>query len=180
LAGAVDGDFRAEGLDGWGWVSCFLEGVEEVWRGGDEVWAVMMLCFEMRVGRWMVSTVSEWDIPAYHYIPRCKSRICSCQVYRIIEMNNQLLRKNLTTRWLYSASSSNFYLISFRPSVLRSLPDSQTQSDSSGNSFGISLGKQHKSVHPSCNRPDSSNDQLPTRATLQGKAVLHQHSHASQ
>ena len=40
MAGAVDGDFRAAGLDGWGWVSCFLEGLEEVWRGGDEVWEV--------------------------------------------------------------------------------------------------------------------------------------------
>jgi hypothetical protein len=27
-------------LDGWGWVSCFFEGVEEVWGGGDEVWTV--------------------------------------------------------------------------------------------------------------------------------------------
>jgi len=38
VAGAVDGDLRAAGLDGWGWVSCFLAGIEEVWRGGDEVW----------------------------------------------------------------------------------------------------------------------------------------------
>ena len=43
VAGAVDGDFRAAGLDGWGWVSCFLEGVEEVWRGGDEVWKIIDL-----------------------------------------------------------------------------------------------------------------------------------------
>lgn len=43
MAGAVDGDFRAAGLDGWGWVSCFLEGVEEVWRGGDEVWKIIDL-----------------------------------------------------------------------------------------------------------------------------------------
>ena len=40
MAGAVDGDFRAAGLDGWGWVSCFPEGIEEVWRGGDEVWKI--------------------------------------------------------------------------------------------------------------------------------------------
>ena len=50
MAGAVDGDFRAAGLDGWGGVSCFLEGVEAVWRGGDEVCAVNVI----RSGRgWM-------------------------------------------------------------------------------------------------------------------------------
>lgn len=50
MAGAVDGDFRAAGLDGRGGVSCFLEGVEAVWRGGDEVWAVNVV----RSGRgWM-------------------------------------------------------------------------------------------------------------------------------
>lgn len=38
MAGAVDGDLRAAGLDGWGWVSRFLEGFKEVWWGGDEVW----------------------------------------------------------------------------------------------------------------------------------------------
>lgn len=42
MAGAVDGDFRAAGLDGRGGVSCFLEGFAEVWRGGDEVWAVRL------------------------------------------------------------------------------------------------------------------------------------------
>ena len=40
MAGEAYGDLRAAGLDGWGWVSCFLEGFEEVWRGGDEVWEV--------------------------------------------------------------------------------------------------------------------------------------------
>ena len=43
MAGAVDGDFRAAGLDGRGGVSCFLEGVEAVWGSGDEVWEVMWL-----------------------------------------------------------------------------------------------------------------------------------------
>ena len=60
MAGAVDGDFRAEGLDGRGGVSCFLEGVEEVWRGGDEVWA-MIFCLYLGLGggwvecQWMES-----------------------------------------------------------------------------------------------------------------------------
>ena len=54
MAGAVDGDFRAAGLDGWGGVSCFLEGVEAVWRGGDEVWPV-----RVRVREWEIHGLVE-------------------------------------------------------------------------------------------------------------------------
>ena len=58
MAGEAYGDLRAAGLDGWGWVSCFLEGVEEVWRGGDEVREMKEICIssQRKVGLFVRGT----------------------------------------------------------------------------------------------------------------------------
>ena len=54
MAGAVDGDFSVAGLWGWGWVSCFFEGVVPVCEGGDEVWAVILRMRRRRGYEWKV------------------------------------------------------------------------------------------------------------------------------